>query len=174
MSLEAGTHSSFLDQICVAVATLFGIGRIPKIPGTVASLLTLPLVWLLLKTGFVVYITIVILLILVSIPICGRAARAIGHDDPGCVVLDEVCGMLISCFPLALKWPGLAPQFLFAGLFIAFAFFRLFDIWKPGLIRNSQSLPGGVGIVVDDVLAGNLTALMCVLAAALFSFFSVL
>jgi len=94
---------------------------------------------------------------LVGVPVSTRACRALGAEDPGCVVIDEVAGQLLASTPL--------PLFAFGstlgaalGWFLSFAAFRLFDIWKPGPVRRLQDLPEGWGVVADDVAAGLLAA----------------
>jgi phosphatidylglycerophosphatase A len=85
---------------------------------------------------------------------------ALGKHDPGAVVVDETLGTLLTAafVPAAalLHWPVYV---------IAFFLFRLLDIWKPGLIGQSQALPRGWGIVVDDVLAGLLGGVLLGLAS---------
>ncbi len=87
--------------------------------------------------------------LIVSLPIAVwsiDAAQFEYHDDPR-IVIDEVVGMWWTVAFLPRTWP-----ILVAGFFL----FRLLDIWKPGPIRSSQNLPGGIGVLVDDVLAGIL------------------
>jgi phosphatidylglycerophosphatase A len=82
---------------------------------------------------------------LVGIPAATRAARAAAKKDPGFVVIDEVAGQLISLVAVPLKW-----KTFLAGLIL----FRVFDILKPPPVRQMERLPGGTGIVLDDVAAG--------------------
>jgi phosphatidylglycerophosphatase A len=90
-----------------------------------------------------------------------RVERVLGKKDPGVIVIDEVAGMLLSVILLPPTIPVLVTAFLL---------FRLFDIWKPFPARESQALTGGVGVMVDDLIAG-LYALVLVLGArALFGF----
>lgn len=92
-----------------------------------------------------------------GIPLSTRACRALGAKDPGCVVIDEVAGQLLASCPVPLfLYPSRAAS---AGLWLlSFLAFRFFDIVKPGLVRRIQALPEGLGVVVDDVLAGFLAA----------------
>ena len=92
-----------------------------------------------------------------GVPISTRACRQLSAKDPGCVVIDEVAGQLLASSP--------APLFLYpsraaaAGVWLlSFLAFRAFDVVKPGPIRRLQDLPEGLGVVVDDVLAGLLAA----------------
>ena len=131
------------------VASFLGSGLVPVAPGTagsVAALLPgLALLWLspLALAAGVGVVTAVGLWAV-------HAARA--GDDPGWVVIDEVAGMWIAL--LALPHPSVA------GALVALAAFRLFDIAKPGPVGWAERLPGAVGVMADDVLAGALAALL--------------
>jgi phosphatidylglycerophosphatase A len=94
---------------------------------------------------------------LVGVPISTRTCRMLGAKDPGCIVIDEVAGQLLACCPAPLfMYPSRAAA---AGVWLlSFLAFRLFDIVKPGPVRRLQALPEGLGVVVDDVLAGFLAA----------------
>ena len=135
------------DRLVKLLATGFGAGYVPKMPGTAGSVLGIGL-WLGIQAAGNTWAWSVFAgAVLLAIGIAGAAERLFGQHDPQCVVIDEIVGM-----PLALA--GIAP----VGWLIltGFALFRLFDIWKPFPIRQSQKLPGGWGIVVDDLLAGGL------------------
>lgn len=134
-------------------ATLFGVGFVPKIPGTVASFVTLfPAYWLSSQgPGLCWAVTICVAIL--AVPVCGRAARALGQSDPRCIVLDEVAGMLIAFAPFSIITPD-GERAPIHFLLITFAWFRYFDVQKPVGIDQVQSLRGGWGIVADDVLAG--------------------
>lgn len=99
-----------------------------------------------------------------SVPLAAKTARALNAKDPGCIVIDEVAGQLIaSSAVLFFRFPtGAAAAGAWAASFLAF---RLFDVWKPGPIRGLQELPGGLGIVIDDALAGLLAFATTALAA---------
>jgi phosphatidylglycerophosphatase A len=87
----------------------------------------------------------------------GRVEQLVGTKDPGVVVIDEVAGMMLSVL-LVERTP--------AVLLTAFVLFRLFDIWKPFPARQSQALPGGLGVVADDLIAGAYTLMVLVGAQA--------
>jgi phosphatidylglycerophosphatase A len=93
---------------------------------------------------------VTVLLTVVAIPACTVAERVIGETDPPSVVVDEVVGMGVSMSFL----PQQNPQYLVYYAISAFVLFRLFDVWKPFPWRKAQDLPGGWGIVVDDLGAG--------------------
>lgn len=128
-----------------AVATGAGCGYSPVVPGTVGSLLGLALLWLLPRpAGWWIALPIALLFLLGALA-AGRVARGVGHEDPHIVVVDEVAGMWATLALLPLN-----P--LTAGL--GFVLFRLMDVWKPYPARDLESLPGGWGIMADDMIAG--------------------
>jgi phosphatidylglycerophosphatase A len=142
----------------------FGIGRIPFAPGTFGSVIGVAWFALLLLTGNIwLFVVGTIIGVALSVWLCGEGEKILGKKDPGSVVFDEICAMPI-CFlswVMVLIWKtGLfpTPEYFFSkkhwlGVFGIFLAFRLFDIWKPWPVRQSQSLRGGWGVTVDDVLA---------------------
>ncbi len=129
------------------VSTVFGIGYSPWAPGTMGSLAALAF-WLILPTETasreVLGISVVSVLGILS---SGRFSARLGIVDPGIIVVDEFVGQFIS-----LLW---TEHDIIHGL-TAFLFFRILDIFKLGPIRWAEQLPGGVGIMADDMLAGLL------------------
>jgi phosphatidylglycerophosphatase A len=126
------------------IGTFGFIGHLPLAPGTWASAATLAL-WLVLPpAGLGLSIVGMILLIGVGTWTAHRLEADYGHDDHR-VVIDEVAGSLIAV-------AGLPPHLSIA--IIAFALFRFFDIVKPPPIYQIQAMPGGIGVMIDDVLAG--------------------
>lgn len=123
----------------------FGSGLAPFAPGTFGTLAAVPLYLLLSLFSADIYLLLVILMALVGIPICDRAARNLGvHDHPG-IVWDEFVGLLLTL--------TLAPAGWF-WLLYGFVLFRLFDIVKPWPIRTiDQKVGGGLGIMLDDIYA---------------------
>ena len=158
------------------LATGFGVGFAPIAPGTAGSALALAAGWIAVAVfsshmssvvAGVGLLTSGLVLALLAVPITGKAAAALGAGDPGCIVLDEIAGQLIASSVVPLVAPPY-PRGAAAVWIASFLAFRLFDIWKPGPIRRWQALPGGLGIVVDDVAAGVLAAgLTCAFAAVL-------
>jgi len=130
--------------LVLALATVFGAGFFPWASGTFASLLTLPLYYVLRdQAGW--YVGVTLACTAVGIWAAGQAEIYLGKKDPHAVVIDEVVGQLIAAAFLPHHW--------FYPV-AAFFLFRLFDIWKPFPAYASQQLPGGWGIMVDDVIAG--------------------
>lgn len=113
-------------------------------PGTVASLPAALLVWAL-RPGDVALVVLALGVALVGIWAAGREERRAGAVDPPSVVIDEVAGMLVALVgqPRTLAW-----------IAVLFLLFRVMDVWKPVPVRQLQALPGGVGVVGDDLLAG--------------------
>ena len=128
--------------------TGFGSGLSPRAPGTVGSLVGLVLFLPLLTVPILVQIAVVGAGLIIGIFLSQRVAEALSIKDPGIIVWDEFVGMWI-----AMLWiPGLY------WLPLAFVVFRLFDILKPWPVGwADRELEGGLGIMVDDVLAGLLT-----------------
>ena len=144
-----------MNKLALAIATWFGCGYAPWAPGTVGSAGGVLVGWLLVRYAGWPPWTLAALAALstpVGIWAAGRAADLVGKKDPGLVVVDEVVGQWIALGGAAnLKWPV---------WLAAFALFRLMDIWKPAPVRQLERLPGGYGIVADDVMAGVYAALV--------------
>ena len=134
-----------------------GAGYAPAAPGTVGSAVTLALLWLIpfSTIGLAIFFLVVTA---VGLWASARAERIVGRKDPSCVVIDEVAGMTLSVLGLPLT-PGV--------LVSAFILFRVFDIAKPFPAHRSQRLPGGFGIMVDDLIAGAYTLALLATTRAL-------
>ncbi len=141
--------SDFWDRASVWVATGLGVGLVSPAPGTVGGLWGLPLAWavgLLPSTGM--QVAVILLLGLVSVAICSRAARAMGGSkDPGAIVLDEIVA-------LPIVYLGVGEMTCVTWL-AGWVFFRLFDITKPPPVKQFERLPGGLGIMADDFVAAG-------------------
>ena len=136
----------------------FGSGLVPKAPGTFGTLAAVPIFWFLLQPLSVVWLlTVIVVSFVIGVWLCDAAAKNLGvHDHPG-IVWDEFVGLWISCIALPAGW---------VWLLWAFVLFRFFDILKPWPIRWLDSkVPGGLGIMVDDVLAGLFALALIQLAA---------
>lgn len=153
-----------MSSLILWVAQGFGAGRIPVAPGTFGSLIGLLWFFLLIKTGGLWgYLGGTIAGLALSVWLCGKAERILKQTDPSSIVLDELAAMPVCFLPWTLRfwvrdgqWPN--PEDFWnangwVGLLIIFILFRLFDIAKPWPIRRSQSLAGGWGVTMDDVLA---------------------
>jgi phosphatidylglycerophosphatase A len=138
-------------RIASVLATCFGIGRLPLAPGTWASLAALPLGWWLAMVGdwYALFVAAVIATI-AGIWACAAHARAAGLHDPSDCVIDELAGQWFALVPLAATGRLGDP----IALLLAFVLFRALDIVKPWPIARLERLPGGYGIMADDVAAG--------------------
>jgi phosphatidylglycerophosphatase A len=178
-------------RLALAIATAFGLGYLPKAPGTFGSLAGILLGWILLRLWphtslweaiprvakvpipyIVVALVVIVAIGLVGLWAADRASDYLGAKDPQIVVVDEVSGQLLAIlftfgstgryvdgmtnFRDGFWWHGdLNWKYLVAG----FILFRVFDIWKPFPARRAELLPGGLGIMADDWVAGAYAAL---------------
>ncbi|HSA91424.1 MAG TPA: phosphatidylglycerophosphatase A [Terriglobales bacterium] len=132
------------------VATLVGVGRLRPAPGTWASVATVGL-WAALAASlptearWPVAAAVAGAAILAGVPAASAMARESGKEDPQAVVIDEVAGQMIALVALPVAWKS---------LLVSLILFRIFDIVKPPPLRRLEKLPGGLGIVMDDVAAG--------------------
>jgi phosphatidylglycerophosphatase A len=152
-----------LDLLLTWVAQGFGIGRIRWAPGTFG---TLPgLVWfavLLLAGSLLLFVSLSLVAIVAAAWVSDRAERVLQRHDPPSVVIDEIVAMPLCFLPWLIMasnqglYPGpaalLTPPWIWVVLG-GFVGFRIFDILKPWPARQIQSLPGGIGVVADDVIA---------------------
>ena len=137
---------TFKQKTIIFLATGGLIGFSPVAPGTFGSLAALPLCLLISTLHAGSALIFVAALILFSTWIAHAAEKIDAQKDPKQVVVDEICGMAIALFALPF-----APVFIIG----AFALFRLFDILKPFPIRwVDKKVPGGWGIILDDLIAG--------------------
>ncbi|MEF3075317.1 phosphatidylglycerophosphatase A [Methylobacter sp. Wu1] len=151
------TPKQVLSDPILFLAFGFGSGLARKAPGTLGTLAAVPVYWLFAQADIVVYSFLTLIVTIAGISICGRAAEKLGEHDFGGIVWDEVAGYLITMWLVPLTW-----QTLTAG----FVLFRLFDILKPWPISwADRRISGGLGIMLDDVLAGVFAAVTLFLIA---------
>lgn len=130
------------------IATVGKIGRIPGAPGTWGSIFAVIVwYWFLSTLNGPVFLAIIIAVTGLGIYVSSVLEKELGQNDPGFIIIDEVAGQWIALFAL--------PAVPIIAL-IAFVLFRIFDILKPWPIGKAQDLPGGWGVMADDVLAGIL------------------
>ncbi|MBV9084090.1 MAG: phosphatidylglycerophosphatase A [Acidobacteriaceae bacterium] len=151
-----------MSRLAVLVATWFGCGYFPWGPGTVGSAAAVLIAGVMrryLGWGRPALLVAILALLWPSIWSATRTARLLNIEDPGIVVVDEVLGQWVTLLGAAAEsW-----KVFLAG----FVMFRLFDIWKPWPVREFEKLPGGTGIVTDDLAAGVYGAAMLYLGGAL-------
>ena len=128
----------------------FGSGLAPRAPGTFGTLIAVPIVLGVMQFGFGVHLAFTVIAAAAGIWICGESARRLGvHDHPG-IVWDEITGFSVTMLAAPPDWRWLAGGFVL---------FRVFDILKPWPIREADhSLSGGLGIMLDDIIAGIFAA----------------
>ncbi len=130
----------------------FGSGAAPVAPGTFGTLAAIPIYWLMQPLALWIYVAVTTLLFLVGIVLCGATARDFGVHDHGGIVWDEIVGYLVTMVAAPPGW---------LWIMVGFLLFRLFDILKPWPIRTlDRRVQGGLGIMVDDVLAGVCAAVV--------------
>lgn len=134
---------SVSHRLVVAIATGAYVGYIPPAPGTLGSVIGLLFLWPL-EAG-TVQVLVTLGLIGVGIVVAGRAEEIMGTRDPSAIIIDEIAGIAVATM--------LVPS-RFLERAVAFVLFRLFDVIKPFPIQHAERLPGGFGIVGDDLIAG--------------------
>ena len=145
-----------MTPVSTRLATCFGIGWIPIAPGTFASAAALPFGWLLVILGWKAVLIGSVAATALGVWACGAHARRTGLYDPSECVLDEVAGQWFALVPIAFMSSG--DNWRPYGM--AFLLFRLFDILKPWPSSAAERLPGGYGVMMDDVLAGIIAAII--------------
>ena len=150
--------SVFLAQL----ATLGPIGRYLPAPGTVGSVAALITGFFLAKNGFMILFSALLLVTILGAFAADSYSQLTGTDDAGEVIIDEVAGqwLVLLCIP-----PNIDSALLWyvAG----FVLFRLFDIFKPWPVSAAEGLPGGIGVMADDVVAGTLAGMALLIAQLL-------
>ena len=131
-----------MTKLAEVLATVLYIGRLPIAPGTWCSFIALG-IWYILRFwiagNFILYASLI--LFFVGVAVSTIHAETLGEDDPSEIVIDE--------------WVWMLPHSFFWGL-LAFGFFRIFDIFKPGPVQMMNDIKSGVGVMMDDVIAGIL------------------
>lgn len=137
----------------------FGSGLVPHAPGTAGSLLGLAAAILAAQWSAWIAVAITVVVVVAGVWICGEGARRLGVHDHPAIVWDEIAGMMIAMLAAPPGWGWTA---------LAFALFRAFDIIKPWPIREiDHAMRGGAGIMLDDVMAGILAALVLLLVRSI-------
>ncbi len=130
----------------------FGAGYVRLCPGTIGTLVAVPMVWLMQALPWYSYILVTLVVVILGVEICGRAAKELGVHDHSGIVWDEIAGYMVTMWliPEGLVW-----------LVLGFVIFRFFDIVKPWPINwLDDNVSGGWGIMLDDILAG-IYSLIC-------------
>ena len=161
---SASPGSAAKPRFSLLIATCFGIGYLPRAPGTWASLVGAAIYFGIAERGSNLYLhftyfvvlllppVLVLAIALVGVWAAGHVEKHSGRKDPQFVVIDEVSGQLFT-YVLGFASPN------WKYLFLGFILFRVFDIWKPFPARQAESLPRGWGIMADDWVAAIYAAL---------------
>ncbi len=130
----------------------FGAGFAKKAPGTIGTIVGIPIYLLASAGGFPVFVVLTVLFSLLGVYLCGETAKAMGvHDHPG-IVWDEIVGFMVTMILVPFSW---------SAVLVGFILFRFFDIIKPWPISYlDRHVEGGLGIMLDDLLAGMVSAVL--------------
>lgn len=140
-----------MNSLAKALATALGAGYSPIAPGTCGTVVAVPLAWALASRPLWQFLVITLVVTLVGVWAAATADRAWGTHDSGRIVIDEVAGYLVTM--------ALVDRTSWIVLGVGFVVFRFFDIVKPPPVRwLDENLPGGWGVVLDDVAAGVMGA----------------
>ena len=135
------------DKLVKMFSTWFYIGNIPGAPGTVASAAG-ALLAIIVSSNTVLYVLIVGAVTLLGFQVCGQMEKILGRKDPGCIVIDEVAGMMVAFFLLPLN----------AAVIVTAVFlFRAFDMFKIYPVNKFEQWEGAAGVMADDLIAGAYT-----------------
>ncbi len=133
------------------VSTFFFTGYLPLIPGTFGSLVGVGIFCLLAKSNFLIYFLVILGITFFGLFTCGKMEKILGKKDPGCIVIDEVMGMLVALSFM---------PFNFKIIILGFLIFRILDTLKPYPADKLQYLHGSLGVMGDDLVAALYTNLI--------------
>ena len=174
------TERKLTERVILFVAEGFGAGRIPFAPGTFGTVVGFAWLWILVSVPFFIpvdaagfYMGGTIAGVLASVWIGGRAENILGLKDPDRIVIDEITAIPVAWlfFFFGSLHTDMMPEVsAWMKVLSVFVLFRLFDIWKPWPVKQSQYLPGGWGLTIDDVLASLYVNLAVICAGFAWSF----
>ena len=150
------------------LATVFGVGYLKPAPGTWGSFAALPLFWVLHLLGGPYLATIgTVVVFFVGWWAIHAATRGADDHDPSEIVIDEVAGQWVALLPISYgaSMMGVGVLDIYPGWIAAFVLFRLFDIWKPGPVGWADRRFDAFGVMLDDVIAGLMAALVVIILA---------
>lgn len=156
-----GKPQDYRAILIKSLSTFFFIGYLPVMPGTFGSLAGLGVFWLIKSNGGNLF-AVTLLLLILGFFSTGRTQEIFGRKDPGCVVIDEVCGMLISLLFM--------PYYSVKVVFAAFFYFRLLDTLKPFPAGRIEKMGGRFGVMGDDITAAVYTNIVLQVVLRLASF----
>lgn len=149
------TSKQILTDPVLFLAFGFGAGLAKKAPGTIGTIIAIPVYLMLIQGNLVYYSLATILVILSGIWICGSAAEKLGEHDFSGIVWDEIAGYLVTMWLVPYSWQTIVSGFIL---------FRVFDIFKPWPINwIDTKVHNGLGIMLDDLIAGCFAGLILLL-----------
>jgi phosphatidylglycerophosphatase A len=127
------------------IAFGFGSGAVPFAPGTFGTLMAIPLYYVMQDLSLITYLLITLAIIIFGTWVSHVTEKDLGVPDHSGIVIDEIAGYLVTMIAAPKGW---------LWIVLGFILFRIFDIWKPFPIRYlDQHVPGGAGIMLDDIIA---------------------
>ncbi|MBT4362856.1 MAG: phosphatidylglycerophosphatase A [Desulfobacteraceae bacterium] len=143
---------NFRQKMVMFLATGFYSGYAPFAPGTFGTIPGILICYFISGSDITIAFLYTLLVVIISIPIAHEAEKITGKNDPGCIVIDEIAGILVTLSGI---------PFNTTTVISGFIIFRFLDILKPFPIRYlEKKVPGGAGIVIDDVAAGVIANLI--------------
>lgn len=149
----------FSDFLVKAISTVFFIGYLPLVPGTFGSIAGVGLFYLLKGANSITYFLFILGIVVLGLITSGQTERLLNKKDPGCIIIDEVAGMMIALSFM---------PYDFKIIFLSFMIFRILDTLKPFPAGKLQYLRGSVGVMADDLIAGIYTNIMLLLILKLY------
>jgi phosphatidylglycerophosphatase A len=141
---HAAVKKSPLDRAAYVLSIWFGCGLVPRAPGTAGTVGAFPLYWLVRPLGPAAVACAALVVTVVGLWASHRTSRLLGQKDPQIVCIDEVAGVLFTWAAVPDGW---------VGTLVGFVLFRITDVIKPWPARAAERLPGGFGIMLDDLFA---------------------
>lgn len=142
------------DKLVKMLATWFYVGNIPGAPGTAASAVAV-LMAIIFAQNIFLYVLILMIVTILGFRVSDRMEEILQQKDPGCIVIDEVAGIMVAFFLLPLSWPV---------VITAFFLFRAFDMFKIYPVNKFEQIHGGAGVMIDDLVAGLYTNIVMQIA----------
>ncbi|MBU0548559.1 MAG: phosphatidylglycerophosphatase A [Candidatus Omnitrophica bacterium] len=136
---------TFRNLLVQTISTFLFVGYLPLIPGTFGSIAGVGIFYLLNRSSWFGYFLFVFCIMLLGLLTSGREEKLLNKKDPGCIVIDEIVGMLI-----ALSFLPSDPKIII----LAFFMFRILDTLKPFPAGRLQNMHGAIGVMGDDLVAG--------------------
>ena len=150
------------EKCILCLATGCFMGNVPLMPGTIGSLWGLPCAFFLSQIDLWIAILLTVALILIAVWVAHESEKIFKKKDPGCIVIDEISGMVVTL---------LGHSYDLFTVSAGFILFRMIDILKPFPIRRIETaLPGGFGVVLDDIAAGFISNVVLHLVLVIFDF----